>query len=85
MKLSSVMGNREVYFYGLRKEKPCRSISIISTSKKLCQGCFRYWCYANSTQNKEDIHVVVSLQMFPCGGARIVPQWEIDYKINLFL
>ena len=45
---------QEVYWYGKRKEKPCSLISIMLTSKPLCQGCFRYWWYATNTQNKED-------------------------------
>ena len=78
--------SQEVYFYGLRKEKHCPLISIMSKCKQLCLGCIEYWFHSLTFRKKEEttkeISVITSLEMFTKELPRLTPQSEIGYEIN---
>jgi len=81
---------REVGFYRQREQKSCPLIFAIKSSKLLCKGCVRNWCYATNTRRDEekveDIPVVCEFRdVFPKELPGLPLQRKIDFAIELIL
>jgi len=79
---------RKVFFYGQREEKSYLLIYAMKTSKRWCQGCVRYWCYAIDTQAKEEIAenipIVCEIEdVFPKELPGLLLWGKIDFGIEL--
>ena len=80
----------EVCFYVQMEGKPCLLISAVKVSKLLHQKYIGYWCYAISTQEKEekieDIPMVCEFRdVFREEFPGLLPWREIDFEFELVL